>query len=196
MKSLATYSNPGAKPVTFLEKIESYDTWRLDYLCDHIVRKHHAYIYETMPVISELAHKVADEEGHIHREIIRVYQIFRRMASHITRHMMKEEKVLFPFIEQLVEASIENIKVSRPFFGTVNNPAQIMQVEHEEADADMIMIRKVTRNYTLPANASESVISLYEKLEEFEKDLLLHVHLESNILFPKAIKLEKELGLS
>lgn len=178
------------------EEKSEFEGWGLDKLCQYIVGKHHSFTYQQMPVISTLAKELAATEGEKYPEIYKLAYIFDRMAIDTRYHMEKEEKILFPFIEQLVEAAGENVKLSRPFFGTVNNPTQIMKIEHEQAAEDMAAIRKITNNYTLPEGAGLSVHNLYKLLLEFEADLKTHVYLESKILFPKAIKLEKHIGLS
>lgn len=174
----------------------NFETWKLDRLCQYIVSKHHSFTYQQMSFISALAEKIVTDEGDVYPYIHKLSQIFDRMAIDTKKHMRKEERILFPFIEQLVEAAEENVKINRPFFGTVNNPTQVMTIEHEEAAEDMATIRKITDNYRIPANASPSLITLYEKLTQFEADLKTHVYLENHILFPKAILLEKEIGLS
>lgn len=185
---------PGAKIVG--PNTLNFETWKLDRLCQYIVSKHHSFTYQQMSFISALTEKIVAEESHIYPFIYKLSQVFDRMAIDTKKHMRKEERILFPFIEQLVEAAEENVKISRPFFGTVNNPTQVMTIEHEEAAEDMATIRKITDNYRIPSNASSSLIALYEKLEQFEADLKIHVYLENDILFPKAILLEKEIGLS
>lgn len=174
----------------------NFQTWRLDKLCHYIVSKHHSFTYQQMSFISALAEKIVADESHNYPYIRKLSEVFNRMAIDTKIHMRKEERILFPFIEQLVEAAEENVKVSRPFFGTVNNPTQIMTVEHEEAAEDMATIRKITNNFRIPSNASKSLVTLYERLKQFEADLKTHVYLENHILFPKAILLEKKIGIS
>jgi regulator of cell morphogenesis and NO signaling len=173
----------------------AFDQWDPGFLCDYIVNTHHAYVRENLPFISELANKVARVHGDRHPEVIEVAQLFDRIASDLSLHLMKEEKILFPFVKELVEASKTGRTPSQAAFGSVSNPTQMMEVEHEHAGEDLSAIRAATNNYALPADACTSFTILYKKLQEFENDLFTHVHLENNILFPKAIKLEKELGL-
>lgn len=104
--------------------------------------------------------------------------------------MKKEELILFPFIKQLVKADKEGVKANLPHFGTVNNPIAMMEDEHENAGNIFKEICKLTNNYTPPERACNTFKALYAKLEEFEQDLHQHIHLENNILFPKAIALE------
>ncbi|MGV3509416.1 MAG: iron-sulfur cluster repair di-iron protein [Sphingobacteriaceae bacterium] len=174
---------------------QAFDSWDLGFLSDYIVNTHHNYVRENIPFISELANKVARVHGDRHPELINVAQLFSRVASDLSLHLVKEERILFPFIKQLAEASKNNTPIAPASFGTVNNPTQMMEMEHEQAGEDMEAIREATDNYTLPGDACTSYTILFKKLQEFENDLFNHVHLENNILFPKAIKLEKKLGL-
>ncbi|MEJ6980347.1 iron-sulfur cluster repair di-iron protein [Pedobacter sp. P351] len=173
-----------------------FDKWDLDFLTDYIINTHHLYVKENIPFITELANKVASVHGDTHPELIEVAQIFSRVASDFTLHLMKEEKILFPFIKELVFASKNKTSISPAAFGSVDNPTQMMEMEHEQAGEDFAAIRAASNDYTLPADACASYTILYKKLMEFEDDLFNHVHLENNILFPKAIQLEKELDLS
>jgi regulator of cell morphogenesis and NO signaling len=171
----------------------AFDKWDVGFLSDYIINTHHSYVKESIPFISDLANKVASVHGDRHPEVIEVAKIFGVIARDLGLHLMKEENILFPFVKQLAEAAKQNIKISPAAFGTVNNPTQMMEMEHEQAGEDMLAIRKATNDYTLPEDACTSFTILYKKLQEFENDLFNHVHLENNILFPKAIALEKEL---
>lgn len=171
-----------------------FDSWPLDFLSSYIVNRHHRYVYESLPLLLGLGEKLVNETDDF--AVNKVSQVFKRMAKEMMLHMMKEENILFPFIEQMVEASKENITIRRPFFGTVNNPTEIMQIEHEHSWDDISLIRSLTDNFNIRGNAEPSVAILYKGLEEFEMDLLVHIDLENKILFPKAIILEKLIGLS
>lgn len=151
-------------------------------------------MYESLPLLLALMEKLINEGDN--PIVNKISEVFKRMARDMMLHMMKEEKILFPFIEQMVEASKESIIVPTPFFGTVNNPTQIMAVEHEHSWEDISLIRTLTDNYNINGNTDPSLAILYKGLEDFEKDLIIHLDLENNILFPKAILLEKRLGIS
>ncbi|HEY0899538.1 MAG TPA: iron-sulfur cluster repair di-iron protein [Sphingobacteriaceae bacterium] len=170
-----------------------FDRWELDFLADYIINTHHEYVRESIPFMSELAAKVARVHGGRHPELVEVANVFMRIAQDLSLHMMKEEKILFPFVKELVSVKKAGGKLEEKAFGPVSSPIQVMEMEHEQAGEDLEEIRKLTSNYTLPADACNSYTILFKKLEEFENDLHKHVHLENNILFPKAIKLEKEL---
>jgi regulator of cell morphogenesis and NO signaling len=170
-----------------------FDKWELDFLTDYVINTHHRYCKESIPFIAELAHKVARVHGLNHPEVIRVAEVFAGIANELTLHMSKEEKVLFPFIKDLVSAERAGETIVNPF-GDVSDPIRVMEMEHEQVGEDLQEIRQITSDYTLPAGACNSYTILYKKLEEFENDLHRHVHLENNILFPKAISLEKNLA--
>jgi regulator of cell morphogenesis and NO signaling len=169
-----------------------FDRWELDLLSDYVINTHHQYCRESIPFITELANKVARVHGINHPEVIRVAQVFVQIAQDLTLHMSKEERILFPFIKELVNAKRTGREVVNPF-GDVSNPIRVMEMEHEQVGEDLEEIRQITSEYSLPAGACNSFTILYKKLEEFENDLHKHVHLENNILFPKAIKLGKEI---
>ena len=173
--------------------IEDYNKWELDFLMIYIENVHHTYVKESMPLISEYANKVAKVHGHHYSQVLKINQLFHEVANELLAHMQKEEEILFPFIKQLVDAKKEeNKSVSAPF-GTVNNPIRMMEQEHESAGDIFKEIATLTNNYTPPAEACNTFKALYAKIDEFERDLHKHIHLENNILHPKAIILEKEL---
>jgi regulator of cell morphogenesis and NO signaling len=173
----------------------NFDQWELDFLTDYIINTHHKYVKESIPFMTELATKVAKVHGSQHPELIEVAKIFNNLALDFSQHLMKEENILFPYIKELVVAKKESKHLSKPIFGTVDNPTQMMEAEHEQAGEDMGEIRRLTNNYALPEEACNSYQILFKKLAEFENDLFNHVHLENNILFPKSIALEKQVIL-
>ncbi|MDR3694778.1 iron-sulfur cluster repair di-iron protein [Mucilaginibacter sp.] len=171
-----------------------FQKWDLGFLSDYIINTHHQYVQENTTFILELAQKVARVHGERHQELIRVAELFSRVGKDLTLHMLKEEKILFPFIKELAQIYKTGGKVPVADFGKVSVPIQVMDSEHELVGGDFETIRELTSNYQLPADACTSYTILFKKLEEYENDLHRHVHLESNILFPKAIQLEKELS--
>lgn len=173
--------------------IEDYNKWELDFLMIYIENVHHTYVKESLPLISEYANKVAKVHGNHYAEVVKVNELFHTVANELISHMQKEEQILFPFIKKLVDAKkTERKNVIAPF-GTVKNPIQMMEHEHENAGDIFKNIAELTNNYTPPKEACNTFKALYAKLDEFEKDLHQHIHLENNILHPKAIALEKKL---
>ncbi|MBX0332321.1 iron-sulfur cluster repair di-iron protein [Pontibacter sp. HSC-14F20] len=170
-----------------------YDKWELGFLGDYIVNMHHSYVREAIPALYEYTTKVARVHGTRHPEVIEVAKHFVNVANELESHMPKEERVLFPFIKQMEEAKKNGVKLDRPAFGSIQNPINMMEMEHESAGGEMEAIRKLTDDFTLPADACATYRVMFSKLEEFENDLHRHIHLENNVLFPKALELEKEV---
>jgi regulator of cell morphogenesis and NO signaling len=170
----------------------NYDSWSLTFLSEYIINTHHNYVREAIPVLLTYSQKVAARHGAWHPEVIKVAQHFAVVASELSEHMEKEELILFPYIKRLENAFENESDLPVSPFGTVQNPIKMMEEEHEAAGNEMEEIRKLTNNYTLPEGACTTFTLLYQKLEEFDTDLHEHVHLENNILFPKAVQLEKE----
>jgi regulator of cell morphogenesis and NO signaling len=104
---------------------------------------------------------------------------------------MKEEMILFPYIERMEEAVIQKEPVLPAPFGTVQNPVTMMEHEHDSAGNALRDLRQASRDYTVPGDACVSYQTLYQALAAFEMDLHQHIHLENNILFPRAIAMEK-----
>ena len=171
----------------------NYDNWKLDFLVDYIVNTHHQYVKTTVPFITELANKVASVHGNQHPELVKVAEIFNRLGKDLSLHLMKEETIVFPFIKGLLLNEQTGTQTPDANFDSIQTPTQMMEVEHEQAGEDLVQIRTLTNNYSLPEDACTSYTVLFSKLQEFENDLFNHVHLENNILFPKAIALEKKM---
>lgn len=170
----------------------NYNSWDLDFLIDHIINVHHTYVEENIPLLLQYANKVAKVHGHHYTELIQINKLVTDVANELLDHMQKEELILFPYVKQQVEAQKKGVEIAAPHFGTVNNPINVMEQEHEIAGDIFKEIARLTNNYTPPEGACNTFRALYSKLEEFEQDLHQHVHLENNILFPKAIELEKK----
>ena len=169
------------------------DDWELDFLVSYIINNHHSYVNRMLPVISAHTQKVASKHGENHPETKQIAEIFASINVEMKHHMMKEEKILFPHIIKLVGLSGYGVGENIPYFGTIKNPIAMMEAEHQSAGDRMFEIRNLTNNYTLPEDACETYKITLKELKEFEEDLHKHVHLENNILFPKAIKIEESL---
>lgn len=172
---------------------QDFNRWELDFLADYIVATHHRYVSESLPMLYELTTKVARVHGDSHPEVIGIAEHFEAVAQELQMHMHKEEHILFPYIKQLAAARRDGKQLARPPFGTIANPIRMMEAEHESAGGGMEEIRRLSDSFTPPEDACMSYRVLYAKLNEFEQDLHQHVHLENNILFPKAVELEAAL---
>jgi regulator of cell morphogenesis and NO signaling len=168
-----------------------YNEWTLDFLADYIVNTHHSYVRKTLPDIRNYSAKVAKVHGEHHPELLPIHELVEAVNAELTAHMMKEERILFPYIKEIV-ASKSNGSLQQSS-GSVQGPINMMEMEHEAVGKNLEEIRTLSANYSLPQDACASYSLLYRMLEEFEDDLHMHIHLENNILFPKALALEKEL---
>lgn len=159
-------------------------------LVAYIVTRHHGFTRKELVRLSELLVKVCSVHGENHPELRRLHSIFQELKNELASHMLKEEQVLFPYIENLETALAHGEPVPVPFFGSVRNPVRMMIQEHDDAGQALRSLREVTSNYQVPADGCTSFRTLYQALEDFEKDLHQHIHLENNILFPRAAELE------
>jgi len=169
-----------------------FNRWSLDFLADYILNQHHQYWYDEEPVISDLVKKVVGHHGANHAELQNVASLYTTIKQELDAHFIKEERVLFPHIKELVRAKQSNT-VPAISIQNINEPLQLMEADHEAAGEILVELRKVTNDYTLPEDACNSFGLLYHKLKALEEDLHQHIHLENNILFPKSARLHEEL---
>lgn len=159
-------------------------------LTRHIREKHHRYVREAIGRIKTLLEKVKAKHGENHSEIAEVQRLFTEVGQEMIMHMQKEEQILFPYIDAVERSTTGNGSLEPPFFQTVKNPIHAMMKEHDSAGDLVKQIRKASGDYTPPTDACTSYKALYQDLREFEADLHQHVHLENNILFPRAVEME------
>ncbi|GAA3575318.1 iron-sulfur cluster repair di-iron protein [Snuella lapsa] len=169
-----------------------YKSWPLDLLTQYIEKKHHRYVEEKVPVLRQFLDKLCRVHGERHRELLEINALFIASSKELAAHMKKEELILFPFVKKMVQATLDHNPIQAPQFGTVENPITMMMQEHDNEGERFRKIAELTNNYTPPVDACNTYRVTFAMLDEFEKDLHLHIHLENNILFPKAIKLEKQ----
>jgi regulator of cell morphogenesis and NO signaling len=168
----------------------SWTSAPLGELTRHIVGKHHRYVREAIPRVRALLVKVKGKHGENHPEIAAIESLFLDLGQEMTMHMQKEEMILFPYIETLERSARGDETLEPPFFQTVRNPIHAMMQEHDAAGDLLRALRETSHGYAVPADACMSYRELYESLQAFEADLHTHVHLENNILFPRAVDLE------
>jgi regulator of cell morphogenesis and NO signaling len=167
-----------------------WQTESISTLVSHIVGTHHAYIKEEVPRIYQLGAKVVSVHGENHPELADVLKLFGELGQDLFSHLAKEEQVLFPYLTQ-TEHAVKTGETAPPScFGTVQNPVRMMMMEHDAAGDALRELRTITSNYVAPADACTSYKTLYQAIEAFEKDLHQHIHLENNILFPRALEME------
>ena len=160
-------------------------------LSAHIVGKHHAFVRQETPRIASLLAKVSAKHSPAHPEIVQIEALFAAIGQELSTHMLKEEQVLFPYIERMEQAVLIGNPVPAAFFGTVKRPIANMVAEHDDAGALLAQIRQISNGYAAPKDACPTYLALYRGLEEFERDLHEHIHLENNILFPRAVEMEQ-----
>lgn len=173
---------------------QEFDRWELDFLADYILNVHHTYVRSKLPEISDYAKKVSTVHGEHHPETKEIARHFQAIKEELTSHMAKEEQILFPYVKKLLASKRQNIKLSNPPFGTVKNPIHMMEQEHQFAGDEMKEIRLLSNNYEPPQGACNTYRVFYSNLKDFEENLHQHIHLENNILFPKAVLLEESMA--
>jgi len=159
-------------------------------LTQHIRERHHQYVRDSIPRVRSLLAKIREKHQSNHCELRDIEKLFGDVAREMLMHMQKEEQILFPYIDALERASKGDGAIEPPFFQTVKNPIYSMLKEHDSVGDLMRQIRTASNGYKAPADGCASYQAAYQGLEEFEKDLHLHVHLENNVLFPRAVGLE------
>lgn len=165
----------------------------LSRLIDYILDTHHTFTREETGRITALAEKVATKHGANHPELLTVRDLFAKLCDDLRPHMLKEETVLFPYVKRMEQAAAAGWPAPPAPFGTVANPVRVMTLEHDAAGDILRALRAAANDYAAPADACISYRVLYGALEEFERDLHRHIHLENNVLFPRAAGLEQEM---
>lgn len=175
-------------------RVENFDAWEIDFLADYIINRHHSFVRSQLPVLSAHIRKIISVHGERHPELLSIGGHFEAVQAELTRHMHNEEHILFPYIKRLIDIRSGRFPKQAPPFVTVENPIRVMEIEHEEAGDAMKQIRRLSNNFMPPEDACTTYRVCFAELQEFERDLHQHVHLENNILFPKAIELEKQVN--
>ena len=171
--------------------VHDFDSWNIGFLADYIQNTHHEYVKKAIPQILPLAQKVADVHGDHHSEVIRINELFQDLAEELLAHLQKEEMILFPYIKKLVADESAGKCTDPGCFGSIGSPIAVMEAEHENAGLILKEMYRISDGYSAPEDACNTFRVLYGKLKEFEDDLHRHIHLENNILFPKAIEKEQ-----
>jgi regulator of cell morphogenesis and NO signaling len=162
-------------------------------LIRHIVHTHHAYVRSELPRLQAMAERVAAKHGPAHPESTSVQRNLAQLAEELNFHLNKEERILFPYIEGLERSQNRDAAPPSACFGSVEGPIQVMINEHEGAATLLSEMRAATHGFVPWAEACPTTVGLYYGLDAFERDLHRHVHLENNLLFPRAIALEREV---
>ncbi|MBD3615025.1 MAG: iron-sulfur cluster repair di-iron protein [Gracilimonas sp.] len=175
------------KALNMTDNIEdNYNEWSLDFLVDYIVNNHHSFVRKMLPEISFYAEKVARVHGERDPELLDILQNVYLLRSEMMGHLQKEEEELFPQIKELVtQKKTGSVKAAI---------IEALEDEHDKAGDLMARIEELSNSFNPPETACASYKVLFQNLEGFQQDLHKHVHLENNILFPKALKLEQSLN--
>ena len=161
----------------------NYKDWKLDFLCDYIINNHHTYVKKSLPELYEYTQKIASVHGDVHPELIDVAYQFEQLQTELNHHLAKEEEVLFPAIKDALLTNSEESKL------IIASEIARMESEHEFAGRTMDTINHITNGYSLPEGACQTYTVCFQMLSKFEDDLHIHVHLENNILYKKALKI-------
>ncbi len=169
---------------------EEWTSMDLAELVDHLESTHHVYLHAELPRLAALAEKVAGVHGDHHPELIEILRTYQALQADLEPHLMKEERILFPMIRELMVAT------TAPSFhcGSLSNPISMMLREHDRAGALLAELRELTNDYTAPADGCGSYQALFAGLAELEADTHLHIHKENNRLFPAVVAAEEQLA--
>lgn len=159
-------------------------------LIEHLVATHHEFTRDELGRLEALLAKVCGVHGQNHSELFHIQSQFQELRRDLEPHMLKEEQVLFPYIIQMEESVTKGQTPQVPPFGTVRNPVRMMMAEHDAAGEILRTMREASSDYTTPPDGCISFQTLYSALMALEADLHQHIHLENNILFPRAAERE------
>ncbi len=173
---------------------EDATNWPLERVVERILSHHHPYVRRQTPIVLAYVRRLAAQKGLAHPVLVALAAAFERLAAELGHHLAKEESILFPYIDGMLQARRCGERLPRTPFGTIQNPVRVMELEHQQAGEDMRHIRALTHDFTPPADACATWRACYVALADFERDLHAHVHLENAILFPAAARLEEELA--
>jgi regulator of cell morphogenesis and NO signaling len=176
------------------EVVPEFASWTLDSLIDYICAKHHAYIEAKTPILRAYLDKLCQVHGARHSELLEIRSIFFETSSGLVVHMKKEELMLFPYIRKIARGKALNTHVTSPLFKSVKDLIEVMKGDHSHEGQEFRRIAALSNNYEIPSDACSTFEVAYRLLDEFEKDLHMHIHLENNILFPEAIRIEERLN--
>lgn len=190
----------GIEPAELLREIEAvtsgrvdpsqnYNGWPLPFLADYIVNTHHVYLKENTGQIAAYLRKIGSVHGTNHPELLEIGVIFERVAADLESHLREEEELFFPAVKRADSANKAGTEPAPSDREIIRDSLRKAEREHEEVGDAVHHIRRLSRDYALPSDACNTFMVTYQKLREFEDDLHRHVHLENNILFPKAGRL-------
>ena len=172
-----------------------YNNWSIEFLIDYIINIHHAYLYKTLPVLQTSISGFVSSHRKNNPEFEELMEVFDNLSNLLLRHNMHEEEVIFPYIKQISNTFRRKETYGSLFVKTLRKPLASVSRELIQIEEQMVRVRKLTKNYQFPESACTNHRVIFGKLKEFDNDIVNHKHLENNILFPKAIELERQLLL-
>lgn len=172
----------------------SFHGWSIDFLTDYIINIHHYYLNKTLPALKPQLDHFIEEHINKYPELYALQTSFAKLHTDMMPHMKEEEDIIFPYIRQVAHAYESKDSYAVLLVKTLRKPVdKIMNHEHEIMSATINNLRTLTHNYTAPEKACTNHRVIFSKLKELDNDLMQHIHLENNILFPRALAMEKEL---
>ncbi|EAY13975.1 hypothetical protein TVAG_491130 [Trichomonas vaginalis G3] len=190
--SLEDVYNELNKPAVSGSAHAEFSTWPLDLLVDYVLKIHHRGIRKNAPNTQRLLSKVDGVHGEHHPELHEVKKLFNQSIDELTKHLAKEEEMLFPYIVELFNASETGTQIAPNKYGSVQSIIDSLKTEHEAEGSRYFHLAKITNNYTCPPDGCNSFRLVYQQIHDFVDALFEHIHIENNIIFPLAIELEKK----
>lgn len=185
IEPLAVLNNLKELDLSKTDYSQNYKEWDLGFLSDYIVNTHHKYVIKSLPELEFYLSKIASVHGERHPELVEIAAMFMQVSNELKQHLHNEENVLFPAIKEVLRSGSEEAKAR------IVSEITRMSGEHEFAGGTLDKINEITHNYTVPSDGCNTYRVSFKMLQAFEDDLHVHVHLENNILFPKALSLSK-----
>jgi regulator of cell morphogenesis and NO signaling len=170
-----------------------YNSWKVDFLIDYIINVHHAYLDSTMPVLLDQVTTFVNNHKKQYPYLQDVFKTFDQLITQLTIHIRHEEEIIFPYMKQVDNAYKRKESYGNLLVRTLRKPLINHEDEHLKIDELFLKLRNLTNNYNFPADACTNHQVIFHKLEEFDDDMIQHKYLEDGVLFPKAMKMEKEL---
>lgn len=171
-----------------------FEKWSIDFLTDYIINIHHHYLDQSLPLLHDILKDFAEEHARKYPRFLSLEKIFSCFREEMISHIRQEEQTIFPYLRQVTHAYEEEDSFASLLVKTLRKPvAKIMELEHDVLEKSIFQFRELTDNYVAPGNACPSHRVVLAKLKELDNDLVQHVYLENEILFPRIIAMEKEL---
>lgn len=170
-----------------------YELWSLPFLTNYIVENHHKYLRELLPHLTRMFDHVVDHHGQKFPELYKISSVYKACAESLFAHIFREEEELFSYVKRLTKLFEEGKHTTPPYFGSLVALENQFGSEHNATGNELALLRELTNNFTPPANSCKTQQRIYELLKDLYFDTKLHIHLENNILFPRALDLEKKV---